>query len=451
MRITPLEQWIASKCGAGFPACRQEAAGSRETGGARLTREAIHSYQLRKLRETIAWARARGPFYREHLAGIPEGAPARLEDLSRLPFTTPDDIREAPLRFLCVSQGEIDRVVTLQTSGTTGNPKRVFFTREDQELTIDFFHHGMTTLSDPGDRVLILLPGERPGSVGDLLALGLERAGVAGIRHGFVENAARAVSVMEKEGINTLVGLPVHVLGLAEAGGTYSPGNVLLSADYVPDSLSRRLVSKWNCGVYTHYGMTEMGYGGGVECDARSGYHLREADLYFEIVAPQTGEPVRPGEWGEIVFTTLTRGGMPLIRYRTGDISRFVPEPCQCGTVLKTMARIRRRADGDIALANGLVLNMADVDEALFAIEGLLDFTAVIGAGGHGDCLQIRVRTSETAAGGVERAVLDALDTIPAVLSARRLGVLDVGADVDPGVGRPVGSAAKRAIIDGRS
>lgn len=451
MRITPLEQWIASKCREDFPFGLFGTGEYRGTGGARLTVEAMHAYQLRRLRETIAWAKARAPFYGKHLAGIPEGAPERLEDLSRLPFTTPDDVRRGPLSFLCVSQGEINRVVTLQTSGTTGAPKRVFFTREDQELTIDFFHHGMTTLAGPGDRTLILMPGGLPGSVGDLLALGLERAGVAAIQHGFVRDAARTAGIMEREGITTLVGLPVQVLGLAETGGSKCvPKNVLLSADYVPDSLSGRIASRWNCRVYTHYGMTEMGYGGGVECDALAGYHVRESDLYFEIISLRTGEPAEPGEWGEVVFTTLTRRGMPLIRYRTGDISRFIPGPCPCGTVLKTMARIRSRADGDIVLTDDVTVNMAQVDEALFALEGLLDFTALIRRRGSADLLQIRMKTSEASADVTEHAVLDALDTIPAVYSARRRGTLDVGIEVDP-EDLPAEGTAKRAIIDGRS
>ena len=329
MKITPLEAWISRHIG---------------TNGTGLSRERIEAFQLAKLRETIGWAKARSPFYREHLAGLGQEDLTDLEALTRFPFTTAEDIRRQPLRFLCVSQSEVSRVVTLQTSGTTGEPKRVFFTIDDQERTIDFFHHGMSTLAGPGDRVLILLPGTLPGSVGDLLVKGLERLGAVGVPHGPVREASRTLEVMEKERIDTLVGIPAQVLGLARlSGGTAAPGSVLLSADHVPDAVSTELRRIWGCEVFTHYGMTEMGFGGGVECEARNGYHLREADLYIEIVDPETGRSVSEGDPGEVVFTTLTRRGMPLIRYRTGDVSRFVPGPCPCGTVLKTLARVKSR------------------------------------------------------------------------------------------------------------
>src|SRR5208283_346943 len=126
MEITPLEGWISLRLG---------------TGNRRLEREQIETYQVLRARETVRWARRRSSFYRERLDGLTEGDLRSLEDVSRFPLTTADDLRRNPLRFLCVSQSEVKRVVTLQTSGTTGAPKRLYFTAEDQERAIDFFHH----------------------------------------------------------------------------------------------------------------------------------------------------------------------------------------------------------------------------------------------------------------------------------------------------------------------
>ena len=127
-----------------------------------------------------------------------------------------------------------------------------------------------------------------------------------------------------------LVGIPTQVLAVARtrwgcAIGKGSIESILLSTDYVPRAIAETLEEVWGCRVFTHYGMTEMGLGGGVECEALDGYHLREGDLYFEVVDHETGEACPDGAMGEVVFTTLTRRGMPLIRYRTGDIARIIP------------------------------------------------------------------------------------------------------------------------------
>ncbi len=135
---------------------------------------AIEAYQLEKLNETLALCRARSQFYRQKLAGFPDRLPS-LTALQALPFTTAVDVRERPLAFLCVSQSEIERVVTLDQPDGNGPSKRLSFTAADLELTRDFFQVGMSTFTAPGDRVLILLPCERPDSVGDLLAQGLAR------------------------------------------------------------------------------------------------------------------------------------------------------------------------------------------------------------------------------------------------------------------------------------
>ena len=143
MRITPLDPWIKQK-----------------TNGIDL-----QMWQLAKLNETLALVRGRSSFYKKLFAGMPESI-SSLDELTQFPFTTPEDIRQNPLGFVCVSQDEIQRVVTLQSSGTTGEPKRIFFTADDQQLTIDFFGVGMSTLVEAGERVLVFLPGETPGSVG---------------------------------------------------------------------------------------------------------------------------------------------------------------------------------------------------------------------------------------------------------------------------------------------
>ncbi len=132
-----------------------------------------------------------------------------------------------------------------------------------------------------------------------------------------MQDVAQTLNVLHRERATGVVGVPVQVLSLVRAVAQKLPRphlkSVLLTMDHVPDAIVQAVEAAWGGTVYNHYGMTEMGLGGGVECAARQGYHLREADMYFEIVDPETGDPLPDGQYGELVFTTLTRQGMPLI------------------------------------------------------------------------------------------------------------------------------------------
>jgi len=431
--MTKSEQWIHSKI---------------NTASQPLTREALDAYQLEKLRETVEICLERSPFYHRHLKGFSSRQIATLNDLSDFPFTTSQDIRDNSLQFLCVSQDKIQRVVTLQTSGTTGNPKRLYFTRQDLELSIDFFAHAMSAFVQTGEKVLILLPGEKPDSAGDLIAKGLERIQVKGLIHGIVKDPARTAEEIKIRQPVCLIGIPTQVLRLARTQDIPRGiiRNIILTTDYVPLAIVRALEEIWDCQVFNHYGMTEMGLGGGIECEVRGSgsgvrgektrpylspltsypeplIHFREADLYVEIIDPDTGDPKQDGEFGEIVFTTLTRNGMPLIRYRTGDMSRFLSEPCSCGTFLKRLERVQGRFSNRIQLGAD-ILSMADLDEALFPIPTLLDYQAAITQENHKPALQILLYVKN---GSTDSQILtqaqDALHQISAIRKASGLRI----------------------------
>ena len=324
----------------------------RKIGGSgQLTRNELGSYTARKLEETVRYAYENSSFYREKYAGCD------LEDFENLPFATPDELREKAMDFLCVKPGEISRIVTLDTGGSTGNPKRVYFTEEDQQLTVDFFENGMQLMAASSDKILILMPAKVPGSIGRLLAEGLENFGAKAMCYGMPEmsplkddkeneaEARRLLEIIEKEKITGAVALPTHMAMLAKynGGAEGSLRWVLLSAEYVSQDDVELIKNSFGCEAYEHYGMTEMGLGCAVSCGCSEGYHVREADLYIEIIDQETGDVIPDGQTGEIVFTTLTRKGMPFIRYRTGDFSRWITEECDCGSVLKRLAKVGPR------------------------------------------------------------------------------------------------------------
>lgn len=438
--LTPLEPWIKTKTG--LPSTEP------------LTRSILEEYQFRKLRETIEHARQHSPFYRQQLEGY--DTPASLAEMARFPFTFPADLQEDELRFLCVSRGKIERVVTLASSGTTAPAKRLHFTAEELELTVDFFHHGMSTLVGPGDRVLILMPGELPGSVGDLLVKGLRRMDVEGIVRWPVGDSEEVIAEIVAQRISSLVGLPGQLLALVRhpAASLLPAGrirSVLLSADYVPRAVVREIARIWECPVFNHYGMTEMGLGGGVDCRSLSGYHLREADLYFEIVDPVDGQPLPDGETGEVVFTTLTRRGMPLIRYRTGDLAAFLPAPCHCGTVLRRLGHVRGRLNGRVGLGDGLWLDCADLDEVLYPLSGLISYKAEVLDKKGRDTLVLTLYVWNTVEQVDTCAVRAALKQIPALRSALSLGNIDLEVILLRSEKQPSTGVAKKTILDFRN
>ncbi|MHB8075150.1 DVU_1553 family AMP-dependent CoA ligase [Desulfosporosinus fructosivorans] len=417
IKTTSLEPWVKRKI-------------TGDSSGV-LTRKQIEDYQLGKLKETLNWVSTKSRFYPRLYSGL-DLELSSFQDMLRLPFTTSEDLKDNPLDFLCVPQNDINRIVTLQSSGTTGKPKRLFFTEADQELTLDFFQHGMLTLVKPGDKVLIMLPGEIPGSVGDLLRLSLERAGATGVVHGLVTNQEATLEQIKRENINVLIGIPTQVLSLARykdskgCSVSLNLTSVLLSTDYVAQAIVQELKRTWGCKVFNHYGMTEMGLGGGLECEGFCGYHLREADLYIEIIDPSTGQPVEDGQLGEVVFTTLTRSAMPLIRYRTGDMSRFIPGPCSCNTILKRLDLIKSR--DRVYLTQTDYLTMADFDEVLFVFDDVLDFevTMTQGMQEKENQLQLDVQLKKPLSWDAKRNVQQALDKIPVVRDARQNGRLRV-------------------------
>ena len=332
MRLSPVDALIAAALG------RPDAP---------PTPQALDRWRLAALGRAVRHAAA-APFYRERLGSLPPDFPQSLAAFETLPFTAPADLTEAHARFLAVSQDDVTRMVTLSTSGTTGAPKRVAFTAQDVEDIRRFFHIGITTLVEPGDTVLILMPGVRPDSIGDLLCQILPRLCAHGVLGDPTGDPATLAADLRRLRPDVLVAAPSQIRRAIEDPAVCAAARdclrtILLSAEALPEGWKGLLAERFGAMVFDHYGATEMGYGGGVECEAFDGYHLRETDLYFEVVDMATGRPLPEGAVGEVVFTTLTPRGMPFVRYRTGDAARFIPGPCACGSGLRRLSPILGR------------------------------------------------------------------------------------------------------------
>jgi phenylacetate-CoA ligase len=366
----------------------------------RLTRSDVETYQQIRLRRILQYTFERSSYYREqfHKAGI---APADIHDqrdLSNFPLTEPLQIAEGPYRFLCISRAEIARVHTFVTSGTTGPQKKIFWTQDDLERITDFMAAGIGTVADCEDVVQIFLPDGRPYSQADLLYQGVKKLGATPVVSDMNLSAHEHLALLEKFRSTILFGYTSRLFRLSkelQATRDLSHTGVkvlFLAAEYLPDAMRQELQSIWNCRVHTHYGLTEMGLGVAVECEAGNGYHFNEADLLLEIVDPRTGKPVAAGQEGELVFTTLNREAMPLIRYRTHDISRLIPEPCVCGAAsLLKIDKVKKRLELIIQFAGGDEVYPAFFDDLLFEIPGLIDYQLVVTRNEDKDRLDFRI------------------------------------------------------------
>jgi phenylacetate-coenzyme A ligase PaaK-like adenylate-forming protein len=145
----------------------------------------------------------------------------------------------------------------------------------------------------------------------------------------------------------------------------------------VPQSIIDRIKKTWNCKVYSHYGHTEFGYGFAVDCQQHQGYHLRDADFIVEIIDLKTQKPTKTGERGEIVVTTLSNEAMPLIRYRTGNISSIIDTPCTCGCNLPRLGKIEGRIESNISIGDDSI-SIHQLDELIFAIPTVRGFNATL-------------------------------------------------------------------------
>ena len=337
---------------------RLDALIAEQEGLERVDRETIRAIQLSGLNRLLAREKERGGFYRD----LPESL-GSLEELSRLPFTTEEDLARNPGSLLLCSQAQIQRVLSDATSGTTGTAKRVFYTRTDLENTVRLYMAGLGELVFPGSVTIICFPFSGPFGLGELIGEAITRLGARPVKAGPFLTYGDYSALLEREQPDTFVGMPVQLLGILRFCGPGSLRRALVSGDACPDSVIRGCEAILGSRLFPHYGSREMGMAGAVCCPAHQGMHLRENHIIAEIV-DEMGRPLPAGAWGELVVTTIGMEAMPLLRYRTGDFSRILPSPCPCGSAALRLDRIERRTTG---------LSAPALDEILFSDSKIVD------------------------------------------------------------------------------
>ncbi|MBQ5522472.1 MAG: AMP-binding protein [Oscillospiraceae bacterium] len=372
-----------------------------------LTRKEIETVQLFKLNRLLLREKKRAGFYRnlpEHLN--------QLSELASLPFTTEADLSRNAPSLLLTSQRDISRILSDATSGTTGLPKRVFYTDGDLENTVQLYMAGLGELIFPGNTVLICFPFSGPNGLGELIAEAVTRLGAKSLKLGTSCTYGELNSVLGAEQPEVYVGMPVPFLGLLRTCGRKSLRRALVSGDACPETVTRSCEELLGTKLFPHYGSREMGMAGAITCPAHSGMHLRENHIIAEIVSPD-GKPLPIGETGELVITTIGMEALPLIRYRTGDYTRILPGCCPCGSETLRLDRIWRESPS---------LSMSRLDEVVFSFPEVVDYRAEK----NGESILLTVLTTKTAdAHLVASAVEAAFPDLQVTVSAKKVSPQD--------------------------
>lgn len=275
--------------------------------------------RLDLLNAQLSYSILHSPFYRRIIGN--RAHLSCLSELASFPLTDADSLRAAGRSALCVTAGEIVRIVSLQTSGSTGEAKRLYFSARDLEDTIMFFAAGMSWMCAPGDIAAILMPCSSPDGIGDLLCRGLRSIGVHPLPIGLPHDIQETCRTLRHWVPQVLIGLPWHLRLISMICPELHPRAVLLSGDYVPPQLKHFLSVQWNTTVLEHFGMTESGYGCAVQHPSLQEMVLRKDSIIAEVIDPNSLRVLPPGETGELVLTTLHREAQPLLRFRTGDLA----------------------------------------------------------------------------------------------------------------------------------
>ncbi len=369
-----------------------------------------------KLVRTLRHVWDRSPAQRERwqAAGVRRSDLRSPRILARIPFTTGDDLAARGGDFLCAPTDELVHVLT--TSGTKGRHKNIYLTRDDFATALWAIGVSYRLLSGATRGIAIFDATYPTWSAGPIARRGFEAAGMFALLSSPGEPLGVHLDLIREHRIDMMVTTPTFAHRLTrEADRDLRPLGVrwiVLSGQPWTEALRRELESAWGARALDAYASTEFVCGIAEECPEQNGLHIDEADLWPEVVEPSTGRALADGEEGELVLTTLSRRGMPLVRYRTGDYARLLPREgrCACGSPLRRMSRVRGRVDDMVIVGAANNVLPDEFDRAILALPGVTDYQVVLEkADGFRDVLRVTVEAAEGAAPPrdmVERALL---------------------------------------------
>ncbi|HNX08928.1 MAG TPA: phenylacetate--CoA ligase [Methanothrix sp.] len=422
----------------------------------RMPLEDLHALQEDRLKSVVRYVYDHSAFYRRKFdeAGVKPEDIKTLADVVKLPFTRKSDLRDNyPTGMFSAHKSQVVRYHV--SSGTTGKPTVVGYTKGDIETWSESLARAFTSIGLGPDDVVQVGYGYGLFTGGLGAHYGAERIGAAVLPVG-TGNTERQIELMQDLGTTAIACTPsyfLHIMEVAEKMGVSIKKDTQLKAGIFgaePWSLEtrKRIEDATGIRAYDIYGTSEISGPLFTECHVQKGIHVWADMFLIEVIDPKTGEPVPEGETGELVFTTLHKYALPLIRYRIGDLSIMTSEPCECGRTHPRILRILGRTD-DMLIIRGINVFPSQVESVLMRIPEVGDhWEIIVDRKGPLDMMTVRVELTET---GFSDKIGD-LMKLKKRVSKELKGVLNIAAEVDlvePGtIPRSMGKAKR--VTDNR-
>jgi phenylacetate-CoA ligase len=418
--------------------------------------EDLHALQEDRLKSVVRYVYDHSAFYRQRFkeAGVEPGDIRTLADVSKLPFTRKVDLRDNyPTGMFSAPKSQVVRYHV--SSGTTGKPTVVGYTKGDIETWSESLARALTSIGLDSDDVVQVGYGYGLFTGGLGLHYGAERIGAAVLPVG-TGNTERQIELMQDLGTTAIACTPsyfLHIMEVAEKMGVSIKKDTNLKAGIFgaePWSLEtrKRIEDATGINAYDIYGTSEISGPLFTECHVKKGIHVWADMFLIEVLDPKTGEPVEDGETGELVFTTLHKYALPLIRYRIGDLTIMNSEPCECGRTHPRIMRILGRTD-DMLIIRGINVFPSQVESVLMDIPEVGDhWEILVDRKGPLDMMTVKVELTQA---GFSDKIGD-LMKLKKNISKELKGVLNIAAEVDlvePGtIPRSMGKAKR--VTDNR-
>ncbi|MBM7853770.1 phenylacetate-CoA ligase [Desulfohalotomaculum tongense] len=368
-----------------------------------MSRSRMQAIQLERLQQTLKNVYENVSFYRQKFDqyGVKPEHCRSLKDLSRFPFTVKTDLRENyPFNMFAVPKKKIVRIHA--SSGTTGKPTVVGYTKNDLNTWAELVARMVTMAGVSSDDVAQVCFGYGlfTGAFG--LHYGLERVGAMVVPTS-TGNTERQIMLMQDFETTAVISTPTYAMHMAEVARKMGvdPARLpirvgLFGSEAWTENMRAEIEKTWHIKATDNYGLSEiMGPGVAGECLETCGMHIAEDHFLVEVIDPETGEPLDYGQEGELVITSLTKEALPIIRYRTRDITALNPEPCRCGRTTIRMKKVSGRTD-DMLIISGVNVFPSQIESVLLEIDGISShYQIIVTKKGYLDALEVQVEPAE--------------------------------------------------------